>query len=149
MITFSSGASALDLDPTSATATLVSPTADKDGNGVTDVVQAIKRIGGSGGTNFIPPVRTSCQLLATTGLAQPGHRVPVGRTGLRLARHGPALQPAGDVPRLRRRQRQPLRQRRGRRQPAHRPRHAQRRHVHGRPARPTLPDILPRSWAAG
>ena len=67
VITFSSGASALDLDPTSATATLVSPTADKDANGVTDVVQAIKRIGGSGGTNFIPPVQVSCQLLATTG----------------------------------------------------------------------------------
>lgn len=67
VITFSSGASAVDLDPTSATATLVSPTADKDANGVTDVVQAIKRIGGSGGTNFVPPVRTSCQLLATTG----------------------------------------------------------------------------------
>ncbi len=67
VITFSSGASAVDLDPTSATATLVSPTADKDGNGVTDVVQAIRRIGGSGGTNFIPPVRASCQLLATTG----------------------------------------------------------------------------------
>ena len=49
------------------TATLVSPTADKDGNGVPDVVQAIKRVGGSGGTNFIPPVRASCQLLATTG----------------------------------------------------------------------------------
>ena len=67
VITFSSGASALDLDPTSATATLVSPAADKDGNGVTDVVQAIKRVGGAGGTNFIPPVQVSCQLLATTG----------------------------------------------------------------------------------
>lgn len=67
VITFSSGASAVDLDPTAATATLVSPTADKDGNGVTDVVQAIKRVGGSGGTNFLPPVRTSCELLATTG----------------------------------------------------------------------------------
>jgi hypothetical protein len=67
VITFSSGASALDLDPTAGTATLVSPTADKDGNGVTDVVQAIKRIGGSGGTNFLPPVKASCQLLATTG----------------------------------------------------------------------------------
>ncbi|MEO5662756.1 MAG: RHS repeat-associated core domain-containing protein [Nocardioides sp.] len=67
VITFSSGATAVDLDPTSATATLVSPSADKDANGVNDVVQAIKRVGGSGGTNFLPPVKASCQLLATTG----------------------------------------------------------------------------------
>ncbi len=112
VITFSSGASAIDLDPTSATATLVSPTADKDGNGVTDVVQAIKRVGGSGGTNFVPPVRTSCQLLATTGLAQPGHALscPTARARGSL-KHRPALQPAGHLPRLRGRQRQPLRQR--------------------------------------
>jgi RHS repeat-associated protein/uncharacterized repeat protein (TIGR01451 family) len=67
LVTFSSGASAVDLDPTSAVATLVAPTADADDNGVADIVQAIKRVTGSGGTNFIPPVSTSCQLLATTG----------------------------------------------------------------------------------
>jgi hypothetical protein len=67
LITFSTGANAVDLDPTSAVSTLVSPTKDADGNGTSDIVQAIKRVTGSGGTNFIPPVRTSCQLLATTG----------------------------------------------------------------------------------
>lgn len=67
LITFSSGANAVDLDPTAAVRTLVSPEADADGNGVADIVQAIKRVTGSGGTNFLPPVTTSCKLLATTG----------------------------------------------------------------------------------
>ncbi|HYJ28532.1 MAG TPA: hypothetical protein VEW73_12525, partial [Nocardioides sp.] len=61
LITFSTGANAVDLDPTTAVSTLVSPTTDADGNGTSDIVQAIKRVTGSGGTNFIPPVRASCQ----------------------------------------------------------------------------------------
>lgn len=67
LITFSSSAQAVDLDPTSAVATLVGPTTDADGDGVADIVQAIKRVSGSGGTNFLPPVKTACNLLATTG----------------------------------------------------------------------------------
>ena len=67
VIRFDSGASALDLDPTSATATLVSPSADKDNDGVLDVVKALKSLRVAGGTNFGPAVRTACQLLATTG----------------------------------------------------------------------------------
>lgn len=67
LITFSSSAQAVDLDPTSAVTTLVGPTTDADGDGVADIVQAIKRVSGSGGTNFLPPVKTACNLLATTG----------------------------------------------------------------------------------
>ena len=67
LIKFGTTASAIDLDPTSGVATLVSPTADKDANGVPDVVQAIKQVTGSGGTNFLPPTQMACQMLATTG----------------------------------------------------------------------------------
>lgn len=67
VIRFDTGASAVDLDPTSATATLVSPTADKDADGVLDVIEALRTLRVAGGTNFVPAARTACQLLATTG----------------------------------------------------------------------------------
>ncbi|WP_460715036.1 RHS repeat-associated core domain-containing protein [Nocardioides dilutus] len=67
LIALNSGAAARDLDPTSGVATLIAPDADKDGNGVLDLVQAAKALRVGGGTAFAPAVRTACQLLATTG----------------------------------------------------------------------------------
>lgn len=67
VVRFDSGAAAIDLDPTSATSTLVSPTADKDADGEFDVVEGLKTLRILGGTNFVPAARTACQLLATTG----------------------------------------------------------------------------------
>ena len=67
VVRFDTGAAAIDLDPTSATATLVSPTADKDDDGELDVVEGLKTLRILGGTNFVPAARTACQLLATTG----------------------------------------------------------------------------------
>ena len=67
LISFNTGASARDLDPTSASATLISPNADKDGNGVLDLVQVVRTLRQGGGTAFAPPTRAACQLLATSG----------------------------------------------------------------------------------
>lgn len=67
VVRFNSGAAAVDLDPTTATATLVPPAADKDNDGEPDVVEALKTLRIGGGTNFVPAARTACQLLATTG----------------------------------------------------------------------------------
>ena len=67
VVRFDTGAAAIDLDPTAATATLVSPTADKDGDGILDVIEGLKTLRVLGGTNFVPAARTACQLLATTG----------------------------------------------------------------------------------
>lgn len=69
LIHLNSGAAARDLDPTSGSATLISPNADKDNNGVLDLVQAARALRVSGGTAFAPAVRTACQLLATAGSA--------------------------------------------------------------------------------
>jgi RHS repeat-associated protein/uncharacterized repeat protein (TIGR01451 family) len=67
LIPFNSSASARDLDPTSGTATLIAPDADKDGNGVLDLVQAARSLRSGGGTRFAPPTRVACQVLATSG----------------------------------------------------------------------------------
>ncbi|WP_299927059.1 RHS repeat-associated core domain-containing protein [uncultured Nocardioides sp.] len=67
VIGFSTGANALDLDPTAATSTMVAADADADGNGELDIVQALRTLRIGGGTNFLPPTRTACQMLATTG----------------------------------------------------------------------------------
>ena len=67
VVRFDSGAAAIDLDPTSATSTLVSPMADRDNDGELDVVEGLKTLRILGGTNFVPAARTACQLLATTG----------------------------------------------------------------------------------
>ncbi|HEY0639430.1 MAG TPA: PKD domain-containing protein [Pseudonocardiaceae bacterium] len=67
LISFNTGASARDLDPTSATATLIAPDADRDGNGVLDLVQVVRTLRQGGGTAFAPPTRAACQLLATSG----------------------------------------------------------------------------------
>ena len=60
----SSSAAPVDLDPTDGTATLVSPSADADHDGVPDVVQAMRRLRSNGATNFVEPARTACELLA-------------------------------------------------------------------------------------
>jgi RHS repeat-associated protein/uncharacterized repeat protein (TIGR01451 family) len=67
LISFNTGASARDLDPTSGSATLVAPNADRDGNGVLDLVQVVRTLRQGGGTAFAPPTRAACQLLATSG----------------------------------------------------------------------------------
>ncbi len=67
LIPFNTGASARDLDPTSASATLIAPDADRDGNGVLDLVQVVRTLRQGGGTAFAPPTRAACQLLATSG----------------------------------------------------------------------------------
>lgn len=67
VVRFSSGASALDLDPTSATTTLVDPDADADGDGVLDVEWALRRLRHGGSTNFAAAASTACSLLSTTG----------------------------------------------------------------------------------
>ena len=67
VVRFDTGAAAIDLDPTTATATLVSPDADKDNDGEPDVIEGLKTLRILGGTNFVPAARTACQLLATTG----------------------------------------------------------------------------------
>jgi RHS repeat-associated protein/uncharacterized repeat protein (TIGR01451 family) len=67
LIVFSGAATARDLDPTSGSATLIAPDADKDGNGVLDLVQDVRTLRRSFGTVFAPPVRAACQLLATSG----------------------------------------------------------------------------------
>jgi hypothetical protein len=64
LVQFSSAASPVDLDPTDGTATLVSPSADADQDGVPDVVQALRRLRSNGATNFVEPARTTCELLA-------------------------------------------------------------------------------------
>ena len=59
------------------------------------------------------------------------------------------VHPPRDLPRLRRRQRQPLQQRLGGRQPPHRHGHPERRHLHRRaPRSRTCPTSSRRSWAA-
>lgn len=70
VVSFSTSAAALDLNPTSAVAQLVSPTADADGNGVYDVIQGLRSLRIGGGTAFVPPTRLACQLLSTTGSPQ-------------------------------------------------------------------------------
>ena len=72
---------AIDLDPTSATATLVSPTADKDNNGVLDVVQGLKRLGVPRRHQLRPAGAHSVPAARHHGLAQPGDRVHVRRPG--------------------------------------------------------------------
>ncbi|HEY0636120.1 MAG TPA: RHS repeat-associated core domain-containing protein [Pseudonocardiaceae bacterium] len=67
LISFNSGASARDLDPTSGSATLIAPDADRDGNGVLDLIQVVRTLRQGGGTAFAPPTRAACQLLATSG----------------------------------------------------------------------------------
>lgn len=67
LISFSGAATVRDLDPTSASATLIAPDADADGNGVLDLVQVVRTLRRSFGTSFAPPVRAACQLLATSG----------------------------------------------------------------------------------
>ena len=68
VVPFDTGASALDLNPTPGVVdTLVSPTADADGNGVHDVVTFLKSLRVRGGTNFVPAARTACQVLASSG----------------------------------------------------------------------------------
>lgn len=67
VIRFSSSASALDLNPTSATATMVSPTADADADGILDVEEALRTLRIGGGTFFLPPTSMACSMLATTG----------------------------------------------------------------------------------
>ncbi len=64
LVQFSSSAAAVDLDPTDGTATLVSPSADADHDGVPDVVQALRRLRSNGATSFVEPARTACELLA-------------------------------------------------------------------------------------
>ena len=64
LVQFSSSAAPVDLDPTDGTATLVSPSADADHDGVPDVVQAMRRLRSNGATNFVEPARTACELLA-------------------------------------------------------------------------------------
>lgn len=69
VIQFSTSAQARDLDPTSGTATLVAPDADKDEDGILDVVEGLRALRASGGTNFAPAAQTACRVLATTGSA--------------------------------------------------------------------------------
>lgn len=67
LIAFSSHAAARDLDPTAAEASLVAPDADADGDGVADVVQALRELRHGGGTNFVNSSRLACQVLAGAG----------------------------------------------------------------------------------
>lgn len=67
VVRFSSGASAVDLDPTAGSAQLVSPTADVDNDGVLDVEEALRSLRAGGGTNFAAAAKTTCSILATTG----------------------------------------------------------------------------------
>ena len=65
VVKFGTGASALDLDPSSGSANVVSPTADKDGNGVRDAEEALRSADPAAPTSsrrYAP-----CQLLASTG----------------------------------------------------------------------------------
>jgi hypothetical protein len=64
LVQFASSASPVDLDPTDGTATLVSPSADADHDGVPDLVQALRGLRSNGATNFVEPARTACELLA-------------------------------------------------------------------------------------
>lgn len=67
LVSFSSSASEVDLDPTAGTSTLVAPDADADHDGVPDVVQALRQLRSAGSTNFVEPARTACSLLAGAG----------------------------------------------------------------------------------
>ncbi len=67
LVTFSFGGQAVDLDPTGARATLVSPTADADNNGILDIEQALRGLRARGGTNFPAAASAACSLLATAG----------------------------------------------------------------------------------
>lgn len=70
LVTFSSAAQAVDLDPTGLRATLVSPTADADNNGVLDLEQALRGLRAGGGTNFRAAASAACGLLAGSGSPQ-------------------------------------------------------------------------------
>ena len=67
LISFSGHAAAQDLDPTGGDAVLVSPTADADGDGVLDVVEAIRALRHGGGTNFVNSTQLACQVLSGAG----------------------------------------------------------------------------------
>lgn len=74
LVTFASGATVRDLNPTSAATFLVSPTADADGNGVLDFEQTLRSLRAVGGTNFRAAVAAACNLLSG---AQASNRLAV------------------------------------------------------------------------
>lgn len=74
LVTFSSGASVRDLNPTAAATFLISPTADADGNGVLDLEQSLRTLRAGGSTNFRAAVSAACNLLAG---AQASNRLAV------------------------------------------------------------------------
>lgn len=69
LISFSTGATARDLNPTSVQDTMVSPDADADANGVIDLEQVARTLATGGSTNFDAPVATACALLAGSNAA--------------------------------------------------------------------------------
>lgn len=74
LVTFSSGASVRDLNPTAASTFLVSPSADADGNGVLDFEQTLRTLRAGGSTNFRAAVSAACNLLSG---AQASNRLAV------------------------------------------------------------------------